>query len=112
MTALKKVYVASGTGDAYVLRSLLESAGIESVIRGDDFVPLQGGSLLRMETRASVWVLQDETYSRALEVVEDYARRTAQDSPTVHETWICPGCGEAVECQFTECWNCGTERLE
>ena len=25
-------------------------------------------------------------------------------------TWTCPRCGEDVESQFSECWNCGSER--
>ena len=41
MSDLKKVYVARGPGDAHLLRGLLESAGIQAIVRGDDFVPLQ-----------------------------------------------------------------------
>ena len=60
MADLKKIYVAIGPGDAHVLRGLLEVEGIDAVIRGDDMVPLQGGSLFHIETRPSVWVLDDD----------------------------------------------------
>ncbi len=110
MSDLKKIYVARGPGDAQVLRSLLESVGVSCVIRGDDFVPFQGGDLMHLETRSSVWVLDDDTYAQALEVVEEYTRRTGEDAPSAVETWRCSRCDEEVEAQFTECWNCGTER--
>ena len=110
MSDLKKLYVARGPGDAHVLRGLLESAGVRSVIRGDDFVPLQGGNLMRMETRSSVWVLEDDTYPRALEIAEEYARRAEEAPAQQVDTWRCPRCGEDVERQFTECWSCGTDR--
>ena len=110
MSDLKKVYVARGPGDAQVLRSLLESVGVSSVVRGDDFVPFQGGDLMRLESRSSVWVLDDDTYARALEVVDEYTRRIEEDAPAAVDRWRCPRCREDVEAQFTECWNCGTER--
>ena len=110
MSDLKKLYVARGPGDAHVLRGLLESAGVRSVIRGDDFVPLQGGTLMRMETRSSVWVLEDDTYPRAFEIAEEYARRAEEAPAQQVDTWRCQRCGEDVERQFTECWSCGTDR--
>ncbi|MAM83349.1 MAG: hypothetical protein CL472_01550, partial [Acidobacteria bacterium] len=52
---LVKLCVVANTADAHLLTVLLEQEGISAVVRGDGFVPLQGGSLLRMETRPSVW---------------------------------------------------------
>jgi hypothetical protein len=109
MSALKKIYTATGPGDAHILRGLLESEGITVVIRGDDFVPFQGGSMFHMESRPSVWALEDETYARAVEVADEFARRQSEP-PATAETWRCGGCGEAIEAQFTDCWNCGRGR--
>ena len=108
MSSLKKLYQATGPGDAHVLRGLLESAGIAVVVRGDDFVPLQGGSLFDVETRPSLWVLDDDSYGRAREIAADYAS-TAQ-TPAAGESWTCRTCGETMETQFTECWSCGEPR--
>jgi len=107
MSDLKKLYVAQGPGDAQVLKGLLESAGIRSVIRGDDFVPLQGGSFFNIETRPSIWVLKDEQFERAVEISNEYARRHSQKSDRFHATRVCSSCGEQLEIQFTECWKCG-----
>jgi len=39
MSDLKRIYQARGSGDAHLLRGLLEAEGIAVVVRGDDFVP-------------------------------------------------------------------------
>ena len=107
MSDLKKLYVAQGPGDAQVLKGLLESSGIRSVIRGDDFVPLQGGSLFHIETRPSVWVLKDDQFERAVEISNEYARRHSKAPDYSRAIRVCPSCGEQLEIQFTECWQCG-----
>ena len=107
MADLKKVYVAPNVGDAHVLRGLLETAGIQAVVRGDDLMPLQGGTLLHMETRSSIWVLEDEHFEQAVEIVEDYLRRRQEPAAPSDEVRRCSGCGEDLEPQFTECWSCG-----
>lgn len=106
MSDLKKVYVAGGPGDAHLLKGLLESAGIAVVIRGDDFVPLQGGSLFHLETRPSLWVLEEDL-NRAAEIVSDYETRPAPSYGAAAGARVCPTCGEESEPQFTACWNCG-----
>ena len=115
MADLKKVYVARGPGDAHLLRGLLESEGIRVVVRGDDFVPLQGGSLFHVETRPSVWVLDDEHLVRALAIVSDYRAGTGPggEQPVAGAgdgDWTCPSCGERLEAQFSDCWQCGAAR--
>ena len=108
MSALKKVYVAANSVDARMLQGLLEQEGIRAVVRGDDFVPLQGGNLFKMEIRPSVWVFDDERLPRARELADDFGRRPSpSDRPLA--IWTCR-CGEASEEQFTECWSCGRSR--
>ena len=112
MSDLRKIYVADGPGDAHLLRGLLEREGIDVVIRGADFVPLQGGTLFGMETRPSLWVLAHDAvlYARAVEIAEEYATSKGAPVSTEGETWRCRKCGETIEAQFTACWSCGTER--
>lgn len=115
MGDLKKIYEADGPGDAHVLRGLLEVEGIDAVVRGDDMVPLQGGSLSFVEMRTSVWVLDDDggQYARAVEIAGDYAARRqepAEMAGGAGAVWRCRSCGETVEEQFTACWSCGADR--
>ena len=83
------------------------------VIRGDDFVPLQGGGG-RVETRPSIWVLDDDRFARAQAITTEYARQGSHaDAPVDEsgaETWTCPSCREQVEVQFTAGWSCGRDR--
>ena len=109
MSDLRKLYVAADQGDAHVLRGLLEAAGIAAVIRGDEFVPLQGGSWLQVDTRPSLWVLEDERYPDAVAIAEDYRRGRTQPPPE-GGSWACRACGEQLEEQFGACWACGAER--
>ena len=83
MSTLKQIYVAANAVDAHMLRDLLAQEAIEAVVRGDDFVPLQGGSLFRMETRPSVWVLDDERLPRARELAAEFGSGPAARP----ETW-------------------------
>ena len=106
-TPLTKLCVAANAVDAHMLRHLLEQEGICAVVRGDGMVPLQGGSLFRMETRPSVWVLSDERLTRAHELAEEFAAGGASDGNA--RTWECR-CGESVEEQFGECWSCGRSK--
>jgi RNA polymerase subunit RPABC4/transcription elongation factor Spt4 len=31
-------------------------------------------------------------------------------TPVAGEPWTCSRCGEVLEPQFAQCWNCGTPR--
>ena len=113
MADLKKIYEADGPGDAHVLRGLLEVEGIDSVIRGDDMVPLQGGSLSHVDMVTSVWVLDDAAggYARAVEIAEEYAAKKRVPAEAEGAGgWRCRSCGETIEEQFTACWSCGAAR--
>ena len=108
MSSLTKLYVAANAVDAHMLKQLLEQEGIAAVVRGDNFVPLQGGNLFKMETRPSVWVLDDERFGRARELAGEYGGGFPQ-AGCMAAGWVCR-CGEAIEEQFTECWNCGRSK--
>lgn len=113
MPGLAKIYIAANGIDAHLLRALLEQEGIPAVVRGDDAVPLQGGTLFTMEVRPSVWVFDDERCDRARALADDYGRRAKSTAPVsgAEAGWACR-CGEVVEGQFSECWNCGRARTK
>lgn len=112
---MELIYTARNDLDAHFLQGLLEQEGITSVIQGEALegawstVPLSANSL------PGLWVNEADV-ARAAPIVEEYRQREdanidkpAEDAPA-GPTWICPKCGEAVEDQFDECWNCQTER--
>jgi hypothetical protein len=49
-----------------------------------------------------VWV-EDEDFVRASELVA----KVRADASDPAEPWQCPHCGESVDGELAECWNCG-----
>lgn len=104
-TQLKRLHVARHAPEAHVLRGFLASHGICAEVRGD--LLTSGWGELPLDV-CSVWT-GDEDHARAAELVREFfsgacARRHSGDA------WTCPGCGEALEGQFTQCWRCGAAR--
>lgn len=104
---MKLVHSSTLPAEAYLLKGYLETAGIQAIVQGGELVGLQG-ALPLTETRPSLWVA-DKDYEQAVELVREYLRRRPADVGAT--MWRCPNCGEYLEPQFTDCWQCGTSRL-
>lgn len=91
------------------LRSILESIGIACTVRGE-FLSAAVGELPPVECWAELWIVDDDRHDDAMDVV----RRAGRESRPMADAWDCPGCGETIEPNFSECWNCGhvAESLE
>jgi len=87
------------------LRSILESSGIPCAIRNEHTVSLAGEVPLTT-VYPELWVLEDRDAPRAKETVREYFERQRNAPPAAD--WTCPKCGETVDGNFAECWNCGT----
>lgn len=84
--------------------SMLENAGIEFIIRNEQ-LGIAKGDIPWVECVKELWVQNDDDYSRAKEIIDEWEKSVA----VKHEPWICPNCKETNEGQFTSCWKCGTE---
>jgi len=75
---MKEVHVATYRSESLVLKSILESAGIDSEIQADD--PLRGGIFSTDVMGARLYV-RDEDTEDALALIADYtAQRAAKAS--------------------------------
>ena len=103
---MKHVFTATTmSADQEIVKGLFDDANIPCVIRNDQLA-MGPGELAPSDCSPEVWILNDEDYPKAREIVE--ALRNAKvETP---DAWTCPRCGEAIEGQFTSCWNCGSER--
>ena len=101
---MKKVYSAQDVPMTMRLEQVLKEAGIDCVVRN---AMLSGGAgeIPVNETWPELWVLADEDYDRARELVLEVS-----SDPIPQADWTCPQCGEHLEGQFSVCWNCGTGR--
>jgi hypothetical protein len=103
-SGLVRIYTFSHEAEGLILQSLLEEEGIESLVQGRDLVIAQGGLPITNETMPTIWVRRlDE--AKALSIVQNFLTRPRN---VQRQKWICPGCGEKIEEQFSHCWNCGT----
>lgn len=99
------VHMAKTVAEAHIVKGILESEGITCEIRGEHLSSAIGGGLPPHEAWPSVWVRDDDAV-RADELVVGVFRAKADEEGD----WECPACGEQLEGQFTECWQCGTSR--
>ena len=104
---MTKVFVAQHPTEAHLLKSVLESMGIPSEIRGQHLFGSRGGTPFS-EGLPEIWVLNDDQAGEAREVLDNPS--TGTGAVGEGQQWHCPSCGETVEAQFTACWRCGGPR--
>jgi hypothetical protein len=83
----------------------LEQAGIQCMIKNQRSSSL-AGEIPFTEVFPELWLVQDEDYDRARQLLEEGLIL----QPSNQDTWVCAGCGERHKGQFATCWNCGRER--
>ena len=91
---------------ARLVAQWLEQNGIEATVQGELMWAARGEIPVGPSTGPSVWTWEEQAVE---------ARRLLDQRPKdVPGTpaWVCPGCGEEVEGQFTDCWNCGAQRAQ
>ena len=103
---MKRVFTATAmSADQEIVKGLLDEAGIPSMIR-NEHLAMALGELAPGDCSPQIWILNDEDYARAKEIVDDLRTSNVKTA----QPWICSDCGEAIEGQFTSCWNCGNDR--
>jgi hypothetical protein len=103
---MKKIYTGGGSMEAHFVKGLLEKAGIRATVLGDSLGTARGEVPLTQETLPAVWV-NEQDVERAMSIVKDYDEGRAGHEPAApSDPWTCPNCGEHIEGQFTNCWNC------
>ena len=104
---MRQIFSSPNTALVNHLRSILDSLGIPCRVRGE-FLSAAVGELPPIECWAELWVVDDDRYDDAKDVI----RRAATGGEDAGAAWTCDGCGEHIEGQFGECWNCGRLRRE
>ena len=90
------------------LQSLLEAEGIKTAIRNEGGAGA-AGELPFQQVYPELWVLNNGDEERAKEIVREF-RKEAQEVQVAPD-WTCPVCKEHVEGVFSECWNCGAQKV-
>ena len=103
---MKPLHTAQHAAEAHLIRGYLESQGVSAIVRGEY---LTGGIGELPTDLCKVWVIDDGEFTRANDLVRQFLQGDAARKHA-HESWRCTHCSEAIEGQFTACWNCGGAR--
>ena len=99
---MKQVFVSQSLIEVEMRKEWLEQAGIRCTIKNQRASGL-AGEIPFTETFPELWVLHDQDYGLACQLVEEQALLPTAN----HDDWICPGCDERHDGQFSSCWKCG-----
>jgi hypothetical protein len=104
---VKSLYTTQDLAMLSHLKNALIACGIHCEIRGEHL--LSGvGQLPPIECWPELWVLDDAQVEEA----ENLLRKLLYITGPTSRPWICAGCKEEIQGQFTDCWNCGAARPE
>ncbi|MDX1631982.1 MAG: DUF2007 domain-containing protein [Thermoanaerobaculia bacterium] len=67
---MRHLYTAENPIDAHFVKGFLATAGIEAVVRGEHLFAIRGGVPMTEETLPSVWLVHEEQYDRARQILE------------------------------------------
>jgi hypothetical protein len=99
---IRKLITCKNVAQAGLLKGLLTGSGIACEIRGE-YLSMATGELPFTECYPELWVSGDEDFNRAKEILDEWESKEVKQQ----ESWICQGCGEENEGQFSSCWKCG-----
>ena len=103
---MKQLHAARHTVEAHLVRGFLVSQGIAAEVRGEFLT--SGWGELPVDV-CSVWIVDEAQFEHANELLVAFLKGSFARMYS-GEGWSCPGCGEQLEGQFTECWSCGARR--
>lgn len=104
---MKKIYEHIEYARVGHYQAILESQGIATLIKNLG-AQAGAGEIPFTEVFPELWVVDDSEYDHALKLLEEYQ---PPDTDLLTD-WTCPKCGEHVEKEFGECWNCGAVRSD
>ena len=99
---MKQVFVSQHLFEVEMRKERLEQAGISCMIKNQRSSGL-AGEIPFMEIVPELWVIRDEDAYRARGILDE----ELITQPSNPAAWVCAGCGEHHERQFSECWKCG-----
>lgn len=89
----------------YHLKNLLETAGVESLIKNDRLSTLSG-EIPMTNCWPELWIVDDSKLELANKVIDEVNVPLVTEKGYEKETWVCDKCGEIHSVQFSDCWNC------
>lgn len=87
------------------VKHLLEAEAIPFIEKGSYFTGGAAGEVPPLVYAPEIWVGNEADFKRGSMLLK-------RSKWVVHEDkdWVCSGCSEAIEGQFSSCWKCGESR--
>jgi len=104
---MKEVFAHADPTQMAHCQSILEEAGIATVIRNEATSDLIAGLPDPLRPPA-LCVINDADAERATEMLRDIENAGESNAPE----WKCPKCGEMVPGTFGSCWKCEAPKPE
>lgn len=102
---MKRLYRAADLIEATHLKTLLDSAGLDTLLRNENMARV-AGEVPFIECWPEVWLRDERDEPLARQILDDFKNRRRNHGPA----WTCANCKEWLEGQFTACWNCGANK--
>ena len=102
---MRKVFIAAHPAEAHMVKGLLESEGIEAVVRGEALFSSRGLTPVTDDTLPSVWVIDPEDAEHAALII-NAAHAGGAPGARRERAWRCPTCNVFVGPEFVACWQC------
>ena len=90
-------------------QSILESAGVPTLLKNQNTSSLQG-EVPWTNATPQLWVVEDDDFDRAITILQEFTRDASV--PVEGSNWRCDNCGEEVPANFSSCWNCQRDRAD
>jgi len=87
------------------IRALLQSEGIRTTVK-NQYLSAGWGELPAFDCWPELWLVNERDAERARCLLREYLQ--PEDSHS--QDWLCAHCGERIEGQFGQCWNCGADK--
>jgi len=98
---MKKVFTHENRMIVYNMKNLLQSEGIEIVMK-NEFTGGGVGDLPAFDTWPEIWICDEAQADQAQSVLDSVS--SANDA----EEWLCRTCQENNDAAFRLCWKCGS----
>lgn len=102
---MKRLYTDQNSLIVGNIKNIMENNDIECIIKNFMLVG-SVGELPPTVCATELWVLDDEKYDEAMVILKD----VFSEHKDLGSKWKCSKCGEMIEAQFTDCWNCGEKK--
>jgi hypothetical protein len=100
---MRKVYSSLNRLLVHHAKNLLEAEGVHCLVLNENMAGAMG-EVSFLDCEVQLWVREERDAARAERILAA-GSTTAPAGPA----WRCT-CGEELDGQFTQCWNCGAAR--